>query len=293
MQSNNPVFRRSEEFNSPNAYGNQTYAGNGNAHQGYGQTGYTDPATWSTGAPGQPGQPSAPVSTGGPMTIDSVVQKTAISLAVVILTAAATWILSPGITASTTPADISGLIAAASIGSLLAFGLSMVNSFKRVISPALVLAFCAAEGVALGAISKVFEIQFPGIVMSAVLGTFGAFVGTLAVYKFFNIKVTDKFRRMIFAAMIGMVAISLIEVVLGLFDAQIGLFGDGGIGLLFAVAGLALGVFMLILDFDFVEQGVANGIPERESWRAAFAMTVSLVWIYTNLLRILAIMRGD
>jgi len=291
MQSNNPVFRRSEEFNSSNAYGNQSYAGNGSTYQNYGQT---DPATWSTGQPGQPGQPGtpAPVATGGPMTIDSVVQKTAIALGVVFLTAAATWILSPPIdAATTTPADISGLIAAASIGSLLAFVLSMVNSFKRVISPALVLLFCAAEGVALGGISKVFELQWPGIVMSAVLGTFGAFAGTLAVYKFFNIKVTDKFRRMVVAAMLGVVAISLVEVVLSLFDAQIGLFGNGAIGLVFAVVGLALGVFMLVLDFDFVEQGVRNGIPDREGWRAAFAMTVSLVWIYTNLLRILAIMR--
>ncbi|WP_345522458.1 Bax inhibitor-1/YccA family protein [Nocardioides conyzicola] len=274
MQSNNPVFRRSEEFNPAGAR----------------QTGYTDPSSWGTGTPGQPGL-QTPVATGGPMTIDSVVQKTAIALGVVILTAAATWILSPGIDADTTPSDISGLIAAATVGSLLAFVLSLVNSFKRVISPALVLLFCAAEGVALGAISKVFEIQFPGIVMSAVLGTFGAFAGTLAVYKFFNIKVTDKFRRMVFAAVLGVVAISLIEVVLSLFGAEIGLFGDGKLGLIFAVLGLALGVFMLVLDFDFVEQGVANRIPDREGWRAAFAMTVSLVWIYTNLLRILAIMR--
>jgi uncharacterized YccA/Bax inhibitor family protein len=278
MQSNNPVFRRSEEFNTAGATP---------------QSGYTDPSTWGTGTPGQPGT-QTPVATGGPMTIDSVVQKTAISLGVVFIAAAATWILSPSIDAdTTTPADISGLIAAATIGSLLAFVLSMVNSFKRVISPALVLLFCAAEGVALGGISKVFELAYPGIVMSAVLGTFGAFAGTLAVYKFFNIKVTDKFRRMVIAAMLGVVAISLIEVVLSLFGAEIGLFGDGALGLIFAVVGLALGVFMLVLDFDFVEQGVANRIPDREGWRAAFAMTVSLVWIYTNLLRILAIMRGD
>ena len=285
MQSNNPVFRRSEEFNSANAYGNQTYAGNG---------GYTDPSTWNVGQPGQPAQAPAPVATGGPMTIDSVVQKTAISLAVVIVTAAITWVMSPSIDANTTqPADISGLIAVASLASLGAFVLSMVNSFKRVISPVFVLLFCAFEGVALGGISKVFDMAYPGVVTSAVIGTFGAFAGTLAVYKFFNVKVTDKFRKMVFAAMLGVVAISLIEVVLSLFGAELGLFGMGGLGLVFAIVGLALGVFMLVLDFDFVEQGVANGIPEREGWRAAFAMTVSLVWIYTNLLRILAIMRGD
>jgi uncharacterized YccA/Bax inhibitor family protein len=78
-----------------------------------------------------------------------------------------------------------------------------------------------------------------------------------------------------------------------MFGASVGLFGFGTLGMLTAIAGLVLGVFMLILDFDFVEQGIANQIPERESWRAAFAMTVSLVWIYTNLLRLLAIFSSD
>ena len=86
-----------------------------------------------------------------------------------------------------------------------------------------------------------------------------------------------------------MVGLSMLELVLGLFGSSFGLFGFGGLGILTAIAGLVLGVFMLILDFDFVEQGIANRIPEQESWRAAFAMTVSLVWIYTNLLRLLAI----
>ena len=78
-----------------------------------------------------------------------------------------------------------------------------------------------------------------------------------------------------------------------MFGIELGIFGNGGLGVLFAIAGLVLGIFMLILDFDFVEQGVANGIPEVESWRAAFAMTVSLVWIYTNLLRLLAIFSDE
>ncbi|GAA1166067.1 Bax inhibitor-1/YccA family protein [Nocardioides aquiterrae] len=277
MQSNNPVFRRSEEFNRPGA---TAYAGSG----------YTDPATWGTGTPGVP---SAPTTAQQPMTIDSVVQKTAAALAVVIVTAAITWVMSPDVGTGTDPSSISGLFAVAGLGALGAFALSMVNSFKRVISPALVLLFCAFEGVALGAISKVFELAYPGVVPAAVLGTFGAFAGTLAVYKFFNIKVGSKFRTMVIAAMFGMIGIGLIEMVLGMFGAQIGLFGMGGVGLLFAVAGLVLGVFMLVLDFDFVEQGIANRIPDREGWRAAFAMTVSLVWIYTNLLRILAILRGS
>ncbi|GEP37779.1 membrane protein [Nocardioides psychrotolerans] len=291
MQSNNPVFRRSEEFQrgGANAYGNQTHAGNGATYQGYGN----DPAQWGTGEPGTGMPPQAPVSQ-GPMTIDSVVQKTAISLGVVIVTALATWILTPEITPATTSADLGSLYLAMVVGSLGAFALSMVNSFKRVVSPALVLAFCALEGVALGAISKVFDAQFgDGVVSGAVIGTFAAFAGTLTAYKVFNIQVGDKFRKFVMAAVFGMIGLSLMELVLSAFGAQIGLFGVSGLGMVTAVAGLVLGVFMLIMDFDFVEQGVANGIPERESWRAAFAMTVSLVWIYTNLLRILAFFSQD
>jgi uncharacterized YccA/Bax inhibitor family protein len=287
MQSNNPVFRRSEEFNrgGMNAYGNQTYAGNGTAYPGYG----TDPSTWGTGTPGAPTGVA-----GGPMTVDTVVQKTGISLAIVIVTAMATWILTPDIATATTQADIAPLFTALTVGSLGAFALSLVNSFKRVISPALVLAFAALEGVALGALSKFFDSMFgDGIVMGAVIGTFAAFAGTLAAYKVFDIKVGNKFRIFVMAAVFGMVGLSLMELVLGLFGAQIGLFGFGGLGMLTAIAGLVLGVFMLILDFDFVEQGIRNGLPERESWRAAFAMTVSLVWIYTNLLRLLAIFNQE
>ena len=254
----------------------------------------TDPPVRADGddRPVAPGT-GAPTTVERPMTIDSVVMKTGLALAVVVVTAAITWIMSPDVDQNTDPSAISGLIAALTIGSLGAFVLSMVNSFKRVISPALVLAFCAFEGVALGGLSKLFNLWYPGVVMGAVIGTFGAFAGTLAVYKFFNIKVGTKFRTMVIAAMFGMVGISVIALVLSLFGVNLGIFDNGAIGLLFAVVGLALGVFMLVLDFDFVEQGIANQLPDREGWRAAFALTVSLVWIYTNLLRILAILRGD
>lgn len=289
MKSNNPVFRNSEEFNRPttNAYGNQTYPGAGGSTPGYGA-----PSTWGTGTPGTPG------TTGyddrrstAPMTIDSVVQSTAISLGVVIVAALATWIITPAVGNGV---NVPGsLLAAVMIGSLGAFALSMVNSFKRVITPALVLVFCAFEGVAMGALSKLFDAQFGGgVVSGAVIGTFAAFAGTLAAYKVFDIQAGAKFKTFVMAAVFGMVGLSLMELVLSLFHAQLGLFGFGGLGLVFAIVGLVLGVFMLVMDFDFVEQGIRNGLPESESWRAAFAMTVSLVWIYTNLLRILAILRN-
>ncbi|RYC09624.1 Bax inhibitor-1/YccA family protein [Nocardioides zhouii] len=282
MRSNNPVFNRSEEFNR--ASSNQTYAGGGQSYPGYGDTS-TDPSQWGTGAPGTPGQADQ-----GRMTVDSVVQKTAISIALVFAAAFATWWWIGDVDET---ADLGRIGLLAMLGAGGAFLLSLVNSFKKVISPALVMAFALAEGVALGAISAFFEAQYPGIVMSAVLGTFGAFAGTLAAYKFLNIKVGDKFRRGVVAGMFGMVGLGLLSLVLSLFGVQSPLYGNGPIGFLFALAGLVLGVFMLILDFDFVENGVAAGLPERESWRAAFGLTVSLVWIYTNLLRILAIIRGD
>jgi len=291
MQSNNPVFRNSEGFNgkvTQNAYGNQTYPGAGQGYEGYGSA-QTDPSTWSTSKPGTPTD-ARPARR---MTIDSVVQRTGLALAVVIVTAMATWVLTPSIDANTlTSAQLTQLYTAVIVGSGGAFLLSLVNSFKKVISPALVLLFCAFEGVAMGGISKVFDAQFGnGVVSGAVIGTFGAFAGTLAAYKFLNIKIGNKFRTFVTAAMFGMVALGLMELVLSLFGASLGLFGFGGLGLVFAIAGLVLGIFMLVMDFDFVERGIAAGLPESESWRAAFGLTVSLVWIYTNLLRILAIMR--
>ena len=273
MKSNNPVFSRSEEFNraSANPYGTQT----------------SDPSTWGTGTPGAVDDSR--------MTVDSVIQKTAISVGLVFATAIVTWWWIGDFTGTDVEAKAaaSRALTLAGLGAGGAFLLSLVNSFKRVISPALVLAFAAVEGVALGAISKVFEAQFDGVVTSAVIGTFGAFAGTLAAYKFLNIKVGDKFRRGVVAGMFGMVGLGLLSLVLSFFGINTGLYGMGGLGFVFALAGLVLGVFMLILDFDFVENGVAAGLPERESWRAAFGLTVSLVWIYTNLLRILAIIRGD
>lgn len=281
MQSNNPVFRRSEEFNRA---GGQTYAG------------YGEPSTWSTGQPGAPAQqgygaPQPPASTSR-MTIDSVVQKTSISLGVVVVAAFVTWFVTPDITGY--EPNLGPLFAAATIGSLGAFALSLVNSFKPVINPALVLLFAAFEGVFVGALSKIVDGYYgDGLVVQAVLGTFAAFAGTLAAYKIFNIKVTPKFQKFVVAAMFGMVGLGLMELVLGLFGDQIGLFGFGNLGIVTAIAGLAIGVFMLILDFDFVERGVANGLPVGESWRAAFGLTVTLVWIYTNLLRLLAILSND
>ena len=280
MKSNNPIFSRSEQFNGRAA--------------APGYSGYGDPTAYGAGD-----QQVDERTDQGRMTIDSVVQKTAISLFVVVATAALTWWWTGDTVteAGTFNQETQGkLFLALMVGSFGAFGLSMVNSFKRVISPPLVIAFAVLEGVALGAFSKLIPVITGvgnGVVVQAVIGTFAAFAGTLAAYKFFDIQVGNKFRTFVFGAMLGMVALGMMEMMLSFFGNAVGFFGFGGLGLVFAIGGLVLGVFMLILDFDFVEQGIAAGAPERESWRAAFALTVSLVWIYTNLLRILAILQSD
>ena len=174
--------------------------------------------------------------------------------------------------------------------------LSMFISFKRVINPTLVIVFAVLEGVALGALSKFFDAQYgqdSHLVVNAVLGTFAAFAGTLAAYKYFNISLGSKARKLIMGAVLGMVALSVLELGLSMFGNSTGLFAVSGLGMITAFLGVILGVFMLIMDFEFVEYGVEAGLDDRESWRAAFAITVSLVWIYTNLLRIMAFFGQD
>ncbi|MGY2873432.1 putative YccA/Bax inhibitor family protein [Marmoricola sp. URHA0025 HA25] len=271
MQSNNPVFARSEGFN------------------GKGGTAYAD-----FGA----GLPSTHTQAGtGRMTIDTVVQKTGATLGVLILAAAATWILTGNPVAQDSfgqtvldSGKTQTLYTLSIVGALGGFVLAMVNSFKRVVSPALVLGYAALEGVFIGAISKSFQLQFgEGVIVGAVLGTVAAVAGTLTAYKVFDIQVGNRFRKWVIGAMFGFVAVSLLDFVLSIFHTSFGFNGLGPMGLLSSVVGLGLGVLMLILDFDFVERGIAAGLPERESWRAAFGLTVTIVWIYIELLRILAI----
>jgi uncharacterized YccA/Bax inhibitor family protein len=230
------------------------------------------------------------------MTIDSVVQRTGITLGVTAVVAALTWVLTGDSSVLGPDGDQAraSLYLLSMVGAFAGFGLSLANSFKRVVSPALVLAYAAFEGLFIGAFSKVMEASFGGgLVIGAVLGTIGAVAGTLAAYKFFDIQVSSRFRTWVVAAMFGFVALSLLDFVLAMFSNSFGFNGFGTMGLVSSFIGLGLGVLMLILDFDFVERGIQAGLPERESWRAAFGLTVTIIWIYIELLRILAILRGN
>lgn len=276
MRSSNPVFTRSEGFNG------QQYVG------------FDEPraarAPMPTKTEWDIRDLTTPTGTSR-MTMDTVVQKTAASLGTVIVVAALTWYLTGDVF---DPGTASLLYTLSLVGAGVGFALSIVNSFKKVVSPALVLAFAAAEGLMVGAFSKVMDAQVgDGIIVGAVIGTMAAVAGTLAAYKYFNIKVSAKFRMWVIGMMFGFVALTLLDLGLSFFGASFGFNGFGPMGLLSSVVGLGIGILMLILDFDFVERGIAARLPERESWRAAFGLTVTIVWIYIELLRLLAILRGD
>lgn len=275
MQSSNPVFARSAEFN-----GKATSPVK------------TDPSQWQIDLNGG-GPPQS--STGDRrMTLDTVVEKTGITLGLLTLAAAVTWFMIGDVADQTSLNKAFGF---AMGGALIGLVLSLVNSFKKVISPGLVLAYAVVEGVFVGAFSKIVSsyVGDPTIVFQAVLATMVAFAGTLFAYKFFNIQVTDKFRKVVTIAMFSFVGVMLLNFVLSLTGVleSGGLRGFNTLGLVVSAIAVVLAVFMLIMDFDYVERGVAAGLPERESWRAAFGLTVTLVWLYIELLRILAILRGD
>jgi uncharacterized YccA/Bax inhibitor family protein len=276
MQSSNPVLNRSSAFQP----------GHGQAYPGaapYGQPGYDQYGYGGYGTPPQQ-YPGAPAGA-RPMTIDDVIVKTAITLGVVVLAAAFAWAMIPPIYAA--PAFIGSI--------MVAFALGLVLSFKQRISPALVIVYAAFEGVFLGIGSELISayVGDTGIVVQAVLATLVTAGMTLATYKYFRIKVTARFTRMVMIATMGFAGVLLINLVASLFGFQSGIGGFGAMGLLFAAIGAGLAVFNLILDFDLVERGVAAGAPQQEAWRAAFGLTVTLVWLYWNLLRILAILRGS
>ncbi|MFC0627732.1 Bax inhibitor-1/YccA family protein [Kribbella deserti] len=277
MQSSNPVLNRSSAF-AP---------GQGQAYPGaapYGQPGpHNQPGQYGGGYGGPQQYQGAPADS-RPMTLDDVIVKTSLTLAVVTITAALSWALIPN--TMVVPAFLGG--------ALVAFALGMVLSFKRKISPVLVMAYAAFEGVFLGVGSE-FIARYVGsadVVVQAVLATLVTTGITLATYKYFNIKVTARFTRMVMIATMGFAGVILINFIASMLGFSSGIGGFGAMGLLFAAIGAGLAVFNLILDFDMIERGVAAGAPQNEAWRAAFGLTVTLVWLYWNLLRILAILRG-
>ena len=218
----------------------------------------------------------------GRMTIEDVVAKTGFLFAILVVVGAIAWGANLG-------------QGALLIGFLGGFVLAMVISFSKTIKPGLVVAYAALQGLALGTISKYYETFYPGIVSQAVIGTIAAFTGVLFMYRSGRLRATPQFTRAVIGAAIGYFILGLVSLVASFFGVGqgYGFYGVSGLGLLLAVAGVALASFFLALDFDQIEKGVAAGVPEKESWRASFGLMVTIVWLYLEVLRLLSILRNN
>ena len=283
MDNKNPVFSRMDQ---------QTAGGSGfayteglSAYQQAGQQPYPAQA-----------QPGAPVTPQGPptgsayepitdrMTLDDVIVRTGITIAVLIPFALVGWFTAPTMPFLYFIAMFVGL------------GLGIANVVKKAVSPPLILAYAAAQGVFLGGISYAFDqwalgSGYEGLVSQAIIGTLVAFVVMLALYKSRIVKVDGRFMKIMMVAMVSYLAIALISFVSALFGVGggFGFYGVGWLGIALCMIGVALASFSLMLDFESINRGIAAGLPSRESWRMAFGLLVTLVWLYIEILRLLAI----
>ncbi len=271
LRSSNPILSKKDAFTpaAPNTGGYAPYPG----HDQYQQNPYGQPQ-------GGGSYGSAPVQTEGRMTLDDVITKTAVVMGLLVVSAALSWWFIP--VSLTMPALI--------LSALTGFVAVLLVSFRRSVSPPLMFAYAVIEGVFIGMFSKLFESLYPGIVVQAVVGTFVAAGVTLATYKIFRIRVSSKFRQIVIIATIAYAVTLFVNFIVSLFIPGLGL-RVGMLGLLISLIGVVLAVLNLILDFDYIEQGIAIGAPAKESWRAAFGLTVTMVWLYVEILRILSYIR--
>lgn len=289
LRSSNPILSRKDAFTPAAPQGGQSQYGQPQDGQSPFQQGYSQQGFNQQGY-GQPGYGQPVTQPGARMTFDDVITKTVITMVVLVAAAAASWW---GISSGLVPAT--ALLPVMILSALVGFGTVLLVSLRRVVNPALVLVYAAVEGVFIGMLSLFFEMRYSGIVMQAVIGTFVAAGVTLAAYKIFNIRVTPKFRKIVVLATIGFAVAMLLNFVFSLFGLNMGIRSiDGAISplaILFSALGVTLAVLNLVLDFDYIEQGVAAGAPARESWRGAFGLTVTMVWLYVEILRILSYLR--
>ena len=306
MPSHNPVFGRG--FANAGSGGGQQYGQQGPGAPGYGQQygqqGY-GPQGQQYGAPGygapaygqQYGQPygapqgydqqyGAPAPAGAPygppatryMTMDDVVQKTGLSFLVTVLAAAVVWAL---------PGQAAWGLAIPAV--LVAFVLGLVISFKQIANPAATLSYGALYGVALGAISEAFNTIYPGIVIQAIIGTFGVFAGMLVVYKTGAIRVTPKLTRWVVGALFGVLALVLVNLLVSFFvPGGLGLRDGGPLAIIFSLVVIGVAAFSLLLDFDMADQAIRRGAPAKFAWYIAFGLLVTVVWLYLEILRLLS-----
>ena len=279
-ETSNPVFR-----SLPKTQGGYAQFGTGAA--GYG-------AQVADAQPYVTDQRQAGVSR--PLTIDDVVMKTGITLAVLSAVAVVSYFLVAGNPALAMPFFM--------VGALGGLGVLLVAMFgRKQDSPAIVLTYAVLEGLFLGAISFVLANFYVSgasagaLIGQAVLATIGVFVGMLVVYKTGAIRVTPKFTRMIIAGIFGVAVLALGNFVLAMFGVGggegLGLRGNGPIAIIFSLVCIGLAAFSFLLDFDAADQMIRAGAPEKAAWGIALGLTVTLVWLYIEILRLLSILQSD
>jgi uncharacterized YccA/Bax inhibitor family protein len=216
------------------------------------------------------------------MTLDDVVQRTGAMLLVVLAAGAVSWEL------TSTRAALPLLLVGAMGG--LALGLYM--SFTMKANAATSLVYAAFEGAFLGAISRIFDNRFPGIVIQAVAGTAMVAGGMLFVYKIGAIRVTPKFTRIVVGATIGVFGLMVVNLIAYLFHpGGIGLRDGGVLAIGFSLLCIVIASMNLVMDFDMIERGIRQGVDQKFAWFASFGLMVTLIWLYLEILRMLSYFR--
>jgi uncharacterized YccA/Bax inhibitor family protein len=281
-ETSNPVFR-----SLPKQSGGYAQFGTGAAPmQGY----QADPYAAPYATPYQETRASRP------LTIDDVVTKTGITLAVLAASAVVSYFLVLSNVALAMPLTL--------VGALGGLGLVLVATFgRKQDSPAIVLSYAVLEGLFLGALSFVFanfsvsSANAGVLIGEAVMGTFGVFFGMLVVYKTGAIRVTPKFTRMVVAALFGVLALMLGNFVLAMFGvgggAGLGLRSGGPLAIILSLVCIGIAAFSFLIDFDAADQMVRAGAPEKAAWGIALGLTVTLVWLYIEILRLLSYLQND
>jgi len=279
VRSSNPVLTRLGQL-ARNQQGTQSQ---------YGQSQYGQNPFQNSFQQAPYGYPqAAPSAAGRVMTLDDVVVRTLALLALTAITAAGAWLLLPD----------GPMVTLAAIGSSLAgLVLGLVIAFARITNPLVISAYAVVEGLLLGLVSRWFEQAYGGIVVQAVAGTIAVFLIMAALYKFRILQATPRFTRVLVGALIGFVALSLLNLGLYLVTGKSPLVDYGTTGkvsflaILFAVAGIVIGALTFVLDFAQVEEGVRYGLPEKYSWYCAFGLLVGLIFLYWQILRLLGYLR--
>ncbi len=234
------------------------------------------------------GEYAGPVEYGENMTIQGTVNKTGLLL--LLAFASAAWIWRMSVT-SGNPAAAAPYVMVGIIGGLI---LALVTVFKQNWSPITAPLYALLEGLVLGGASAMFETLYHGIVLEAVALTFGVLLCMLAAYKSGLIRATEKFKAGVFAATGGIMLVYVASFVLSFFGVQIpGIFGNGIIGIGFSLVVVGVAALNLILDFDAIQRGAEAGAPKYMEWYGGFALMITLVWLYLEILRLLALLQSS